>query len=128
MEPEKEWKIKEICYDPYNATQFAADMEAEGYTMIEIRQGVRTLSEPTKNFREMVLEKKVLHDKNPVLEWSIGNAVTKMDAQENIMLDKSKSTDRIDPIASAINAHVRVMCRDPKADLNAHILSGNFSF
>ncbi|PCN42075.1 terminase [Brevibacillus laterosporus] len=121
-------KIKEICYDPYNATQFAADMEAEGYTMIEIRQGVRTLSEPTKNFREMVLEKKVLHDKNPVLEWSIGNAVTKMDAQENIMLDKSKSTDRIDLIASAINAHVRVMCRDYKADLNAHILSGNFSF
>ncbi|RAP29056.1 hypothetical protein C2W64_04003 [Brevibacillus laterosporus] len=128
MEREKEWKIKEICYDPYNATQFAADMEAEGYTMIEIRQGVRTLSEPTKNFREMVLEKKVLHDKNPVLEWSIGNAVTKVDAQENIMLDKSKSTERIDPIASAINAHVRVMCNDPKADLNAHILSGDFSF
>nr|WP_240470202.1 terminase [Brevibacillus laterosporus] len=43
-------------------------MEAEGYTMIEIKQGVRTLSEPTKNFREMVLEKKVLMTRT--LSWN----------------------------------------------------------
>ncbi len=103
------WKVKEICYDPYNATQFSLTLDAKGYEMIEIRQRIGVLSEPTKNFRELVKSKKILHDGNPVLTWSVGNAVTKEDAQENIMLDKSKSTERIDPIAALINAHVRVM-------------------
>lgn len=101
--------IKEICYDPWNASQFAQDMEADGYTMIEIRQGIGTLGEPTKNFREEVYSKNVVHDNNPVLGWAVGNAVTKEDHNENIMLDKAKSIERIDPIASVINAHVRAM-------------------
>lgn len=109
MKEEQGWIIKESCYDPYNATQFAQDMDAEGYTMVEIRQGVKTLSEPTKNFRELVLQKKIIHNNDPVLTWAVGNAVTKQDHNENIMLDKDKSTNRIDPIASLINAHVRAM-------------------
>lgn len=109
LEKEQGLIIKEACYDPYNATQWAQEMESEGYTMVEIRQGVRTLSEPTKSFREMVLSGKVIHDKNPVLTWAINNAVTKQDHNENIMLDKEKSTDRIDPIAALINAHTRAM-------------------
>lgn len=109
LEKEQGLIIKESCYDPYNATQWAQEMESEGYTMVEIRQGVRTLSEPTKSFREMVLSGKVIHDKNPVLTWAINNAVTKQDHNENIMLDKEKSTDRIDPIAALINAHTRAM-------------------
>ena len=103
------WVPKEFCYDPYNATQFATDMQKEeGFVMVEIRQGVKTLSEPTKDFREMTYSNRIIHDKNPVLSWAIGNAVTRKDHNENIMLDKEKSTNRIDPIASLINAHVRV--------------------
>lgn len=109
LEEEHMWRIKEICYDPYNATQFAQEMDSEGYTMVEIRQGVKTLSEPTKNFRELVLSGNIIHDNNPVLTWAISNAVTKQDHNENIMLDKDKSTNRIDPIAAVINAHVRAM-------------------
>ncbi len=108
------WIIKEICYDPYNATQFANEMADEGYEMVEIRQGVKTLSEPTKNFRELVYSQKIIHDNNPVLTWAIGNAVTRQDHNGNIMLDKSKATQRIDPITAVINAHVRAMVNEPK--------------
>jgi phage terminase large subunit-like protein len=111
-------KVKEICADPWNATQFMQDMEAEGYLMIEIRQGIATLGAPTKDFREQVYQKNIIHNNNPVLTWAIGNAVTKQDANENIMLDKSKATDRIDPIASLINAHVRAMLLDTEIDIN----------
>jgi phage terminase large subunit-like protein len=102
-------KIKEVCADPWNATQFMQDLEAKGFTMVEIRQGIQTLGAPTKDFREKVYLGRVKHNNNPVLSWAIGNAVTRQDANENIMLDKSKATDRIDPIASVINAHVRAM-------------------
>lgn len=125
---ENNWVIREICYDPYNATQFAQDMETEGFEMVEIRQGMKTLSEPTNNFRDLVYEMKLIHDQNPVLTWAISNAVTKMDANENIMLDKKKSTQRIDPIAAIINAHTRAMLDANFDDLNARILGGGVKF
>ncbi|EEL88113.1 TPA: terminase TerL endonuclease subunit [Bacillus nitratireducens] len=128
MEKENKFKIKEICADPWNATQFMQDMEADGYTMIEIRQGMATLSGPTKDFREQVYQKKVIHNNNPVLNWAVSNAITKQDANENIMLDKSKTTERIDPIAAVINSHVRCMLNSGEMDLNSYILSQDFSF
>jgi hypothetical protein len=36
----------------------ANDLQKDGYTIIEIRQGVRTLSEPTKLLREMISQGK----------------------------------------------------------------------
>lgn len=102
-------KVKEVCADTWNATQFMTDMENEGYTVVEIRQGMMTLGGPTKDFRDQVYSGNVIHDNNPVLTYAVGNAVIKMDHNENIMLDKAKSTQRIDPIASVINAHVRSM-------------------
>jgi phage terminase large subunit-like protein len=111
-------KVREICADPWNATQFMQDMEAEGYTVIEIRQGIQTLGGPTKDFREQVYSGNVIHNNNPVLTWALSNAVTRQDANENIMLDKSKSTERIDPIAAVINAHVRAMLRNESIDIN----------
>ncbi|WP_249713390.1 terminase TerL endonuclease subunit, partial [Bacillus cereus] len=65
------------------------------------------LSEPTKDFRAKVKSNKIKHPKNDLLTWAMGNTVTKVDAQENIMLDKSKSTHRIDPAAALVNAYVR---------------------
>ena len=103
------WIVQDLCFDSYNATQFSQNMETHGIEQVEVRQGVKTLSEPTKNFRETVYQGKIIHNNNPVLTWAIGNAVTRQDHNENIMLDKDKSTNRIDPIASLINAHVRAM-------------------
>lgn len=120
-------RVKEICADPWNATQFMQDMEREGYVVIEIRQGIATLGGPTKDFREQVYQKKIIHNNNPVLTWAVGNAVTRQDANENIMLDKSKATERIDPIAAQLNAHVRAMLFDSEIDLNKYIMSDDFS-
>lgn len=127
FEKQYQVKIKEICVDPYNATQFMQDMEAQGYTAVEIRQGIPTLSEPTKNFREQVYLGNVIHNNNPVLTWAVSNAITRPDHNENIMLDKSKSRERIDPIAAVIDAHVRAMLLPDTIDLNAYILSDDFS-
>lgn len=127
IEKEYKLKIRHICADPWNATMFMTDMEDAGYTVVEIRQGMQTLASPTKHFREEVYKGNVVHDDNPVLNWAVGNAVTRQDANENFMLDKSKATDRIDPIACLMNAHVMVMQR-AEIDINKHILSGKFSF
>jgi len=113
QEKKSEWSINEICFDPYQATQFAQELADYGYEMVEIRQGVKTLSEPTKDFRAQVYTKNVIHDNNPVLTWAIGNAVTRQDHNENIQLDKDKSVQRIDPIAAVVNGYVRAMVNEP---------------
>jgi phage terminase large subunit-like protein len=103
--------IKEVCADPWNATQFLTDVENDGLVPVEIRQGIATLGAPTKHFREEVYKGNVVHNNNPVITWAVQNAVTKQDANENIMLDKSKTTQRIDPIACVMNSHVRGMLK-----------------
>jgi len=110
VELERGWNIHEIAFDPYNATHLANQMQADGYTTVEIRQGVRTLSEPTKLFREMVATGKVIHDGSPVLKWCLANAVQEQDSNENIKLSKKNVSDtqRIDLIAAVINAMVRL--------------------
>lgn len=110
-------KIKEICYDPWNATQFASDMSEEGYNMVEIRQGIRTLGEPCKSFREEVYSCNLYHNNNPVLTWACSNAITREDANANFMLDKSNSSDKIDPLAALLNAHVVAIQKD-SIDIN----------
>lgn len=103
-------KVAEVCLDPWGAVQISSDMIDEGLTVVEIIQGIKTLSEPTKNFREMVYLKRVIHDRNPVLTWSLSNAIADIvDRNQNIILSKKKSKQRIDPIAALINAHVRAM-------------------
>lgn len=118
--------VKELCYDPYNATHFAQDFDAQGITTVEVRQGMRTLSEPTKAFREEAYRGNILHEPNPLLDWAVSNAVTKRDHNENIILDKEKSTNRIDPIAAVINAFSRARVT-AEEDMSDYVLSDDFS-
>lgn len=119
--------IKDVCYDPYNATHYTQELESnKGWGIVEIRQGIITLSEPTKSFRAESYQGNILHPTNDLLDWAISNAVTKVDAQENIMLDKAKSTERIDPIAAVINAYTRAKVAADD-DLSMYIMSDEFS-
>lgn len=122
------WDKGEVCYDRYLATWLRYQLELREYIPIDIPQGIPTLGEPTKDFRVKVYEGNIIHQNNPVLTWAINNAVTRPDQNGNIMLDKGKSKERIDPIASLINAHVRGISAEPKINLEAHILSEGFSF
>lgn len=116
------FNVIEIDYDKWNATHFAQMMETQGFEMVEIPQMLRHLSGPTKEFRKNVFSKHIIHFDDPVLNWAVGNAIQKQDAQENIMLDKSKSKERIDPIAAIINGFSRATSNDSQ-DLSSHFLN-----
>lgn len=128
-ELENGWKVHEFAFDPYAATHFATELQEQGYTCVEIRQGVRTLSEPTKLFREMVAQGRIVHDGSPVLKWCLANARTDQDNNENIKLSKKNVSDtsRIDLISAVINAMVRwTVLEQATRDLSAAILSDDW--
>jgi phage terminase large subunit-like protein len=119
------WEYQEFCYDPYNATHFTQALVTDGYReeqMIEIRQGVQTLSEPTKKFREMVLQGKIVHCGNPLLAWCLSNAVEVVDNNGNIKLSKKHKDDsqRIDLAAAIMNAMVRALTNEQPVDVSKY--------
>jgi phage terminase large subunit-like protein len=101
------WTKGEVCFDRALATWLRYQLESNEYTPADIPQGMQTLSEPTKDFRAKVYDRKVVHNNNPVLTWAINNAVVREDHNGNIQLDKARSKERIDPVAALMNACVR---------------------
>lgn len=125
-EQEHGFFIKEIGSDPWNSAQFLVNMDSKGYVVVEIRQIMSVLAPPTKIIKERVYAKTLKHDGNPLLAWSVGNAIQKNDHAGNYTLDKSKSTNRIDPIVSVVIGSVRFASLSN--DLSESILSDDWGF
>src|SRR5699024_6728212 len=115
------YNVVNIGVDPWNATALMTMLDNEGFTVHEVRQGYRTLSEPIKFTKGLMLEGKFLHGYNPVLKFATANAVPQYDANENVVLNKAKSINRIDPIASTITAMVSAMLHEYEDSLEKHI-------
>jgi phage terminase large subunit-like protein len=125
------YKIIEWDLDAALATQIENSLQKQGYTVFEIRQNIMTLSEPTKLFREMVIQGKLIHEKNELLDWCVSNAYQYSDTNENIRLSKKNKDDsqRIDLLAAAINCIARMSAFDEiVGDISERILSDDFGF
>jgi phage terminase large subunit-like protein len=106
----KKYKIQEVGYDPWDATQFAITLQGDGFRMVEVRQGYLTLSEPSKEFEKLVVSGGMRWDGNPVMRWMASNVTKKEDPAGNIKPDKSTSTGKIDGVVAAVIAlsrHIR---------------------
>lgn len=101
--------IKEIAFDPWNATMLTQRLTDNGMRMVEVRQGFASLSPPTKQLEALILQKKLNHGGNPVLRWMFDNVMVKQDASGNIKPDKEKSKEKIDGIVALIMAVDRAM-------------------
>jgi phage terminase large subunit-like protein len=119
------YDIQEIGFDPWNAMQTAVRLGDEGLTMVEIRQGFKSMSPPMKEIEQLVRGKKLTHNGHPVLRWNVGNVEVKTDENENIRPVKGKGTERIDGLVAMINAMARAMLDTPKADVSKYA-SGDF--
>lgn len=117
----KHYDIVNIGCDPWNATALMTMLDNEGFTVHEVRQGYKTLSEPIKFTKELIIQGKFIHGNNPVLKWATANAVPQYDANENVILNKAKSINRIDPIASTITGMSQAMMHFNNNDLEHHI-------
>jgi len=108
--------LQEMCFDPWNSRQISAPLAEEGYVCVEIRQGVLSLSEPSKKLLELVAGEKLHHGGHPVLRWN-ASCVTAKENNDNLMFSKperSKHSSRIDGIAATVNALARAIVAKPK--------------
>lgn len=96
-----------IGYDPWNSNYWIQEMDRCGFKAYEVRQGVKTLSNPMKQLEADLIEKKVIYNNNPILKWCLVNTNVKRDENDNIRPVKGqKQRARIDGAVSLIIAYV----------------------
>ncbi len=106
------YEIKEIAYDPWNATQISLELQGDGFEMVQVRQGYRTLSAPMKELLRKVKSGTLRHGGNPVLRWMADCVVARSDPAGNIKPvkpDQTKDRKRIDGIVATIMGLDRIM-------------------
>lgn len=92
-----------IGYDPWSSTYWIEEMEEAGFTMIEVRQGAKTMSNPMKQLEGDLIDKVVNYNNNPVLKWCLTNTAVKRDDNDNIRPIKGRQQRaRIDGAVSLI--------------------------
>lgn len=100
LEIAKDYKVKQIYIDPYNATQIAVQLKHLGLPVELKRQGTTTMNAPLKFLSVLLAKHQIHHGNNDVLNWMADSAVTTSDADDNIKLDKEKSRDKIDGLVA----------------------------
>jgi phage terminase large subunit-like protein len=86
----RRYQISHVGFDPYNSDQVVKYCEENLFCeMVEVRQGIPSLSAPTKALELLVVEKELDHRNDPVLAWMVGNTSIRMDENGNIKPLKS---------------------------------------
>lgn len=93
--------------DPWNATQFATSLMADGWDVVQVNQGYKSLSPAAKEFERLLQSEALAHDGNPVLRWNADNCAVLRDPAGNIKPTKENATKRIDGISAIISALYR---------------------
>ena len=101
--------VQAVAFDLFQATQLSTRMMSEGLPMIEVRPTVLNFSEPMKTLEALVLQKKLVHDGDPVLGWMVSNVVAHLDAKDNIYPRKERAENKIDGIVALIMALSRAI-------------------
>lgn len=74
----RNFDVQEIAFDPALSMYFAGKLIEEGLPLVEITQRALFFTPPLIQVENLVLEKKLRHDGNPVMAWMVSNLVVKV--------------------------------------------------
>lgn len=114
-----------IAYDPAKALYLNKALENHGFVTEKVRQGFITLGGPMQDFKEMLLDGKVIFNNSKIFRWYLSNIKLVKDRNSNWMPSKQSINRKIDGFAAALNAHVHVMDKlsEPQGDGNIEFIS-----
>lgn len=99
-----------IGYDPWHIDDTLLEMfrnEFGANCMIPVIQGMRTMSDPMKEWRADLQCQRIVRNTHKIDEWCMGNAAVKTDINRNIQLVKTDDSRlRIDGVASELDAYI----------------------
>lgn len=130
VEQSEHYFIKKITYDPANAYRLNEDLKAYGFKTEPVRQGHLTLSPALKDVKELLLDGKIISNKNRLFRWYMNNVKLVEDRNGNFLPSKQSKYRKIDGFAAFLNAHTEVipMLSQLQGDGNIEFISVNDLF
>lgn len=101
------YKVQKIGRDPWNTLKLVTDLQKDGIDpslIVDMRQGHRTLGEPTKEMERLVMQGRLDHGGHPVLAWMAGHCAVRFDENMNFVPSKKHSAEKIDGIVATVMA------------------------
>ena len=106
--------VQEIAFDPALSMYFAGKLVEEGLPMVEIAQRAMFFTQPLLQVENLVLERKLAFDGNPVMTWMVSNLVVKISRFNELRSPtKEREENKIDGVLAMLMALGRAMARDP---------------
>lgn len=102
-----EMLVASVQFDRWGIEHFrqaALGVGFEPETWIPVGQGYRDFSPRLAAMETALLQARVRHGGHPLLNMAVANAIAVQDASGNKKLDKSATSQRIDPIVAAVMA------------------------
>lgn len=126
---ENDLDVQAICFDPAQYGTLLTQIEKghPEWAQVAVRQGTLTLSMPTKQFKDDVLEMRVKHSGNEILTAAINNAVLLSD-NNGVRIDKNKYSNKIDALDALLDAYAICFRQNIETITNDDVFSDDFGF
>jgi phage terminase large subunit-like protein len=120
------FEITSIEYDRWRIEVLQRDSKELGFGVGSkwnpVGQGYKDFSPRVERFEELMLQELIRHGNHPLLQMAAANAIAVKSPAGDVKLDKSKSTQRIDPLVAAVMAVYGVSAGNNKSfDISAMI-------
>ena len=104
---ERDYDVRCLGYDPYNAKDFVERWERDNgpYGIVKVIQGAKTESVPLGELKKLSEEKMLLFDEN-IMSFAMGNCIVMEDTNGNRKLLKKRYEAKIDPVAAMMDAFI----------------------
>jgi phage terminase large subunit-like protein len=99
-----ERKTRHVEYDRKFAAGLITPLLQAGVELSPFTQTLMNYTSPTKEFERLLMSAKLRVGNNPILKYMLSGCVPIYDTNENVRLDKDRSTKRIDGIIAAVMA------------------------
>jgi phage terminase large subunit-like protein len=111
----KQFDMQEIAFDPALSMYFAGKLIEEGLPLVEIAQRALFFTPPLIQVENLVLEKKLKFDGNPVMTWMVSNLVVKVSKFNELRSPtKERPENKIDGPMAMLMALGRAMLLETK--------------
>ena len=108
-EQAQKYDITIIRYDPAKAIRLNKELEEAGFETDKVRQGFFTLGGAMQNFKELLLDGKVVFNEQSMFKWYLNNVHLRQDRNDNWLPTKTSQSRKIDGFAAALDADVSVV-------------------
>ncbi|WGG51817.1 terminase large subunit [Rugamonas sp. DEMB1] len=123
LESMREYDIREIGFDRWNALQLANELLESGVPLVEVPQNTGGMHPGSKRLEELVYGMRLKHGGNPVLRWCAANTALLFDTNGNFRPDKKKSnaSGRIDGVVATVMALSRVVSYEDEGNIDDYL-------